>query len=478
MMDRDTFSIGAEDILGYFYDISQIPRQSGNNKAISDYLMGFAASLNLQARGDEAGNVVICKPAQEGYEHAVPVIIQAHYDMVCGKEAGCIHDFYGPLKLCREGDRVFADRTTLGADDGIGVAAAMALLAGDAPHPPLEAVFTSSEETDMAGARGLDVGKLNGKLLLCMDSHALLCCGAGEVEAEVCLKKQVQTIESGCICRKIRIAGLRGGHTGSNAMEEPGSAITLLNRILLRLRKNIEFHIVEISGGSGSSSFSREAGCIICYEAILDSMVTSLIGEMKNIFCAEYSNREPGLRLEGRVIEAGEQCFTMDTGSRLIQLLTLLPEGICSLNHTFPGSMESCASCGVIVTNESDISLTILIRSTCASRKYQILSKIELLCDIIGAQLKICHDLPQWNWHVSEPIMKLAREIYWEKEPEVAQGTLECGVFQEKNRGLSILGTGIPYYYQHSPSEYMLVSEVRKYWDKLQMFLCELKNIS
>ena len=398
--------------------------------------------------------------------------------MVCEKEAGCTHDFHGPLKLCREGDRIFADRTTLGADDGIGVAAAMALLAGDAPHPPLEAVFTSSEETDMAGARGLDVGKLNGKLLLCMDSHALLCCGSGELEAEVRLKKKLQAMEPGCICREIRIAGLRGGHTGSDAMEEPGSAIALLNRILLRLQKNLEFHIVEISGGSGSSSFSREAGCTICYEAVLDSMVASLIGEMENIFCMEYSGREPGLRLEGRIAGAGRQCFTMDTGRRLIQLLTLLPEGICSLNHTFPGLMESCANCGVIAVNDADISLTLLIRSTCASRKYQILSKIEVLCGIIGAELKICHDLPQWDWHVSEPVMKLAKEIYWEKEPEVAQGTLECGVFQKKNKELSILGTGIPYHYQHSPSEYMLVSEVRKYWDKLQMFLSGLKNIS
>lgn len=477
MMDRKTFSSGAEDILGYFYDISQIPRQPGNNEAISEYLMGFASSLNLPARKDEAGNVVIYKLAKKGYEDVVPVIIQAHYDMVCEKEEGCLHDFNDPLKLCREGDKIFADRTTLGADDGIGVAAAMALLAGDAPHPALEVVFTSSEETDMAGARGLDVKKLNGKLLLCMDSHALLCCGSGELEAEVCLKKQIQIMGNGYICREIRISGLRGGHTGTNAMEEPGNAITLLNQILLRLRKNIEFCIVEISGGSNSSSFPRESGCIICYDAVWDSMVISQIDEMESVFYSEYENREPGLRLDRKIVEERVKCFTQDTGDRLIQLLTLLPEGISSLNHTFPGAMESSASCGVIVTNDRDISLTILIRSTCASRKYRLLDKIALLCDMTGAQLRVCHDLPQWDLQVSEPVMSLAKKIYWEREPEVAPGTLECGIFQEKKNDLSILGIGIPYYYQHSPSEYMLVSEVKQYWDKLQLFLCQLKNI-
>ena len=478
MMNRKTFSVGAEDILGFFYDISRIPRQSGNNKAISDYLMRFAARLNLPARRDEAGNVVICKPAQEGYEDTVPVIIQAHYDMVCEKEAGCTHDFYGPLKLCREGDRIFADRTSLGADNGIGVAAILALLAGDAPHPALEAVFTSSEETDMAGARGLDVEKLEGKLLLSMDSHALLCCGAGELEVEVRLKKQMQAILNGYICREIKISGLRGGHTGSNAMEEPGNAITLLNRILLRLRKTMDFDIVEISGGSSPSSFPREAGCIICYEAVMDGMATFLIDKMKSVFCEEYGDREPGLRLDRNVAAAKENCLTRDVGSRLIQFLTLLPEGICSLNHMFPGTMESCAGCGVILTNDEDISLSILIRSTCASRKYQIFDEITLLCEMTGAQLRICHDLPQWDWHVSEPVMKLAKEIYWEKEPEMSQGTLECGIFQEKNRELSILGTGIPYYYQHSPSEYILVGDIRRYWSKLQSFLRQLKDIS
>ena len=477
-MDRNTFSAGAEDILGYFYDISQLPRQSGNNEQISNYLLDFAKHLNLSAHRDAFGNVIIYKCAQKGYEKAIPVIIQAHYDMVCEKEENSLHDFNNPLELCRDGDRLYANGTTLGADDGIGVASVLALLAGEHLHPALEAVFTSSEETDMAGARGLDPGLLKGELLLCMDSHALLCCGSGELEIEITIKKQTQSAKDNSIFRQIKVYGLQGGHTGSMAMEEPGSAIALLNRLLLQIYKKVAFYILSVSGGNGSSSaFAREACCTICYDASCDSKVIKIISEMSAIFRSEYSIRAPDLQVSFDIANKRSICFSETTTVKLLQIISLLPEGICSLNHIYKGAMESCVNCGVIESRKSDLRITVLIRSTCASKKYELLDKIELLCKIAGVNYKICHDIPQWDQHVLTEVLQLAKDIYYERAPEISQGTLECGVFQEKKKNLSILGMGVPYYCQHSPSEYMLVSEVKQYWNKLRIFLSQLKDI-
>lgn len=475
-MERTQFSDGAKEVLGYFYDISQIPRQSGNNGQISAYLKAFAESLGLKAQVDSAGNVLVSKPASPGCASAMPVILEAHYDMVCQKTPESCHDFSMPLELCRDGDRIFAKDTTLGADNGLGIAAIMAVLAGDMPHPPLEAVFTSSEETDMAGARGLDMGSLQGKLLLTLDSRALLCCGSGELELHLALPKEMEETPPGTVCRRLEISGLRGGHTGTNAMEEPGNAIMLLARTLRNLQKiGVEFYLAEIHGGSGSpSAFAREASCVLCLQPPQVEMAEKLTKSLKKMFADELRGRSDQVMVSLSAMDKPDRCFSRETTCRLIQLLTVMPDGVCSLSHTFPGTMESGVNCGVIESREDNVSLLVLIRSTRSSKKYALLDKVSALCALTGTSWHICHDLPQWDRNVPDEILNIAREIYHEGEPWISPGTLECGVFQTGKPELYFLGVGLPYYYQHSPSEYALVSEIALYWDKLKAFLALL----
>lgn len=477
-MDRSQFSAGAEEVLGYFYDISQIPRQSGNNDRMSDYLRKFGKDLGLPTSVDSAGNVMITKPASPGCEGAIPVTLEAHYDMVCEKAPDSRHDFQLPLELRRDGDRIFAEGTTLGADNGLGMAAIMAVLAGNMPHPPLEAIFTASEETDMAGARGLDISRLAGKLLLTLDSRALLCCGAGELEMEITLP--VKTVEPPLDSRycRLEVSGLRGGHTGSNAMDEPGNAIILLSRVLLEFKKaGVSFLLGGMRGGSGSpSAFAREARCILCLRPTQVQTAEKIASSLQTVFAQELRGRSDGIKVSLTTADPAETCFSSETAERLLRLLSLLPDGICTINHDFPGAMESSANCGFISTGAEEISLLVLIRSTCGSRKYVLMDKINILCSLTGAAWRICHDLPQWDQNVPQDILNIAREIYYEQEPQVSQGTLECGVFQAGRPDLYLLGVGLPYYYQHSPAEYALVSETALYWDKLKTFLAALSK--
>lgn len=476
-MKRSEFAKGAEDILGCFYDLSQIPRQPHQCEAVTAFLLDYAAGLGLTAYRDAADNVVITKKATPGCENAAPVILAAHTDMVCETEQGCDHDFDGPLSLCREGDKLYAKGTTLGADDGIGVAAAMAILAGNGPHPPIEAVFTANEETTMSGAWGLDMSRLSGELLISLDSHAVLTCGSGEVEVEMSFPKLLQPAPEGVVFRSIQVLGLRGGHTGSDAMEEPGNAIMLLNRLLLRLAKTVDYKIADIQGGAGSSSaFARQAGCVIVYQPESDAPVTDIIHQCQEEFRAELEGRAPDLSVTNTAAERQSRVFSRETQNTLLRLLALLPDGICSLNHRYAGVMESCANCGVLEADGKEIRLTALVRSTRAGKKYQLLDKITLLCEVLGVSCTICHDIPQWDERVTEPLKALVRRVYKGKPFEIAQGTLECGIFQEKKPGLSILGLGIPYHHQHAPAEFMNVGEIQEYWLYLKQFLEELAH--
>ena len=473
-MDRAQFSAGAEAVLGRFYDISQIPRGSGNNAQISAYLQNFATSLGLESAVDSAGNVIVRKPAAAGCEAGVPVILEAHYDMVCERTPESRHDFSGPLELCRAGDKIFADGTTLGADNGLGVAAIMAVLAGDLPHPPLEAVFTSSEETDMAGARCLDMRKLKGKLLLTLDSHALLSSGAGEMDADLTLPMRKELLSGDADGVRLCVSGLRGGHSGANAMDEPGNAIMLLARTLRQLEKTTAFSLADLSGGTQTSSaFARQASAVLAIRRGQLQNAAAAAEKMQEQFNNELQGRCEGVTISVLPCAAPETVFCAQSTKRLMDLLTLLPDGVHTRNHEYSGAMESSCNCGVVKMENTCARVNVLVRTTCESRREELLEKLRVLAELLGAELTIRHILPAWQTRIDPPILRLAKEIY-EMEPELTPATLECGVFQSKKPELDLLGVGIPYYYQHSPAEYALVSETATSWKKLLRFLAAL----
>lgn len=463
------------EVFRYFSMISEIPRRSGDMRRISDFLLAFGRDLGLESRQDGALNVIIEKSASPGYEGEDPLILQAHMDMVCEQNQGAGHDFASdPIELVRDGDRIRAKGTSLGADNGLGAAFIMAVLADDSlPHPAIEAVFTADEETDMAGAWALDLGALRGKTLVNLDAPAVTICGSGELEVAMRFVPELIPVRRGWKFCSIAVNGLSGGHTGQDATKERGNAITLLHRILLGMEKQMEFQVVALWGGAGmSSAFAREAHCTVAVPPENMEFLVDLVEESEKIFRRELHRKDPRVRVKCVPNIPGAMKGLNDTAYRkLSRLLTLLPDGVVSRNFEFDGAMESCSNVGVLELHKDELLVTILIRSTSAARKYYLYDKVVALCDLLGIFHSVTRDIPNWERRADDALVEKLRAVYPDRTPGIAQGTLECGIFGEKNPKLSMVALGAPYYSPHSPGEWFSLSETRVFWEGLLLFL-------
>lgn len=467
----------------HFADISVIPRGSGvpsNQRGISNYIFSFVEGLGLDSYQDDHLNVVARKPASKGYEDEPPVMIQAHLDMVCEKELYTNHDFKrDPIRLIREGDTIMADGTTLGADDGIGVAFIMSILEDqNLKHPEIEAVFTTDEETDMGGAFNLDYSRIKSKLILNLDAEAIGVCGSGELELEMNLQiKREPVMKKSELCR-IKIAGLKGGHSGMNSMDERGNAILILTRLILALQNKVDFRLADIAGGQGmSSAFARNSTCVISYPATARDDVTRILEEEFTVIKKELERRDPAVKMDMVFeVEVYDEVIDKKSQDRLLDLLTILPDGLFSLNREFPGAMESTTNIGVIETQDNIVFVTMLIRSFLPGKKYFLLRKAVRLCELLGVDHSIGRDLPHWEYSVSEKLMKILNDVYPDTEFHASQGTLEAGIFNMNIPDSTVISLGSPYYDAHSPSEYLSIAETEDYWDMLINFLERLKN--
>ncbi|MCR3955036.1 MAG: beta-Ala-His dipeptidase [Gudongella sp.] len=467
----------------HFADISVIPRGSGvpdNQKGISNYVFSFIKGLGLEVYQDDHLNVVARKPASEGYEDEPTVMLQAHLDMICEKELYTSHDFKkDPIRLIREGDTIMADGTTLGADDGIGVAFIMSILEDNSlKHPDIEAVFTTDEETDMGGAFNLDYSKIKSRLILNLDTEAIGVCGSGELELEMTLPIKREPVRKKSELCRIKIAGLKGGHSGMNSMDERGNAILILTRLLLAMQNRVDFRLADITGGQGmSSAFARNSTCVISYPSAHREDVTRILEDEFAVVKKELERRDPGVKMDLIYeVEVYDQVIDGDTQDKLLDLLTILPDGLFSLNREFPGAMESTSNIGVIETREDEIFVTILIRSFLPGKKYFLLRKAVRLCELLGISHKIGRDLPHWEYSVSEKLMKILNDVYPDTEFHASQGTLESGIFNMNIPDSTVISLGSPYYEAHSPSEYLSIAETEDYWDMLIGFLERLKD--
>jgi len=463
------------EVFKYFAMLSEIPRRSGDQRRVSDFLLEFGRSLGLQLRRDDALNVVIEKSASGGYEAREPLILQAHMDMVCEKRAGVAHDFVkDPIRLLRDGDAIRADGTSLGADNGVGVAFIMALLAdAAAKHPPLEAVFTTDEETDMAGAWALDLERLNGRTLINLDTAAVTVCGAGELEVEMRFAVDFEPIRADSVFRTVVVGGLHGGHSGQDATKERGNAVVLLHRILRRIDGKTPFQLVSIQGGAGmSSAFARDARAVLALPPGGADAAAAAVEQCGEVFREELRLKDPDVRVEF-VSERGrpERAFGEESYHKLSRLLALLPDGVASRNFDFENAMESCSNVGVVETEQDGVFSTILIRSVGEAKKYLLYEKVIMLCDLLGVSHTIARDIPHWKNSVDEALLAKATKCYPDRKPGISQGTLECGIFLKKRPDLSVIALGSPYYYPHSPNEYFSIGETGEYWRRLKRFL-------
>lgn len=472
-------------VFEYFEEISNIPRGSGNEKAISDYLLNFGRSLGLESIQDEALNIIIKKPGTHGYENAPTVIIQGHIDMVCEKNNGVDHDFEkDPLKLRIVDDYIYATDTTLGADNGIAVAYAMALLSSnDIPHPPLEVLLTTDEETGMSGAMAIKKEHINGKILINLDNEEegyLLVSCAGGIRSKATINVDYQGINNKKLF-KINISGLKGGHSGMDIIKERGNSNKILGRVLKGLSSEVKFNLVSLNGGSKNNAIPREAEALISIDINDESKVINIVNNWSTIISNELRTQDPGLKIE--VSSANNEInkeFTDECTKKVIDLLYLYPNGINTKSVEIDGLVESSTNLGVLSTNEGIVEFDSAIRSSVPSLKEEIVLRSKTIVELLGGEFSTTSDYPAWEYNPNSQIREICQKVHKEmygKEAEIVaiHAGVECGLFNEKLGDLDMISFGPNLYDVHTPDEHMSISSVRNCYEYLKAILKEIK---
>lgn len=472
-------------VFDFFEKISDIPRGSGNEKAISDYLLKFGKELGLETIQDEALNIIIKKPASKGYENAPTVIIQGHMDMVCEKNNGTDHDFEkDPLKLRIVDDYIYATDTTLGADNGIAVAYGMALLAdNNIPHPALEILITTDEETGMSGAMAICKDNLDGKLLINLDNEEegellVSCAGGVRTNSSVKIEWQDKTNKNDLA---INISGLKGGHSGMDIIKERGNSNKILGRILKALSEEVEFNIVKINGGSKNNAIPREAEVIISVDASNVNKVTSIVNDLTAVFSNELKSQDPELKIsvnKSTVNETKE--FNKATTEKVINLLYLYPNGVNTRSTEIDGLVESSTNLGVLSTGEDYVEFDSAVRSSVPSLKKEIELRIKTITEILGAEFSSKSDYPGWEYDPNSKMREICQKVYKDmsgKEAKIVaiHAGVECGLFNEKLGNLDMISFGPNLYDVHTPQEHMSITSVKNTWNYLLKVLAEIK---
>ena len=474
-----------EGVFKFFEAISEIPRGSGDEKRVSDYLARFAVERNLFYHRDETLNVLIKKPGSAGFETSPPVMLQGHMDMVCEKNSGTAHDFLNdPIKLIKEGDLIKADGTTLGADNGIACAIMLALLDSDkTAHPPLEAVFTTNEEIGLEGAAAFDAGKLSATRMINLDGgregiFTVSC--AGGIKTSVTFEAEKTPAPDGSVFLRIDIKGLSGGHSGSEIHLGKANANVLMGRLLCGLYDKYGVSLAEIGGGMKDNAIPRESYAVIAVRGSDAAGVENEILSFEKIFKDEYSNTDPSLGAACARVPQARAVFPDETGRNVAAAILLTPNGVLAMDKNIAGLVETSSNLGVITTEGSKIILTNALRSSVPSRKKLTEAKIFALAGRLGAKAESASDYPSWAYDENSELRKIFVETYtglYGKEPIVRglHAGLECGVFGGKMPGLDMIACGPDAYGAHTPDESLSISSTARFWEFIVEVLGRLK---
>ncbi len=464
--------LSPEGVFRFFEELTGIPRCSGDEKRVSQYLVAFAEERKLEVFQDEALNVVIKKPGTSGYEKAPAVIIQGHMDMVCEKAKGASHDFSkDPLTLKIDGDFVRAEGTTLGADNGIGVAYGLALLdSTDVPHPPIELLITTSEETGMNGAHALKADHLTGKTLLNIDAEeegVLYVSCAGGVDVVCTFDTAWADTTSSAL--RVEISGLKGGHSGMEIVRQRANAIKLLGRVLAEARAAGEFAIADLSGGSKSNAIAREAQVTITGDSAvlerIESIVTRFAGDLK----AEFATADPDIEIVAVRADSVSRQLDATSTERIIDFLSIAPHGVQSMSMDLEGLVESSLNLGVLAQSGESISLTVSVRSSVDSIKEDIAGRLEALASLVGATSARTGDYPGWKYEEDSLVRELCVGAYKEVSGQDARiqaihAGLECGLLKQKLPETDMISFGPNLYNVHTPDEHLSIGSVANTW--------------
>jgi dipeptidase D len=459
-----------------FEAMNQIPRCSGDEQRISDWLSAFGRQLGLETIQEPCGNIIIKKPASAGYENEVAVILQGHMDMVCVKADGSLHDFTkDPVRLKIVGDFLMAEETSLGADNGIAVAMALAVLEDQSlEHPPLEVLITVAEETGMDGAVELDPSHLSGKTLINIDSEeegVMLASCAGGVKAKVSLPIVWENREEASIAAELRIEGLLGGHSGVEIDKGRANAIVLMGRVLRDLL-GMGVQISQLEGGEKMNAIAKWAAVTLMYDPKWETEVSKTIHAWEMRFKNEFCLVEPNLKLTLKPLEETEKCalvFSSETAELAAGLIRMIPNGIQSMSAGITGLVESSNNMGVLSTEPNHVVIDCAIRSSVRSLKAEIIDRILIACTWADAELLLKSDYPEWSYAPESKMRDAMSETYkalYGKEMKISaiHAGLECGILKEKLGAIDFVSIGPNLHDVHTPGESLeMASTARLY---------------
>ncbi len=473
-------------VFAYFEEISRIPHGSGNTKAISDYLKGFAAERGLKVRQEACGNIIIYKEATKGYEASPAVCLQGHMDMVCEKASDSRHDFKNdPLPIAVMDDEVFSRSTTLGADDGIALAMTMAILDSDEyEHPPIEAVFTVDEEIGMEGAKQLDYSALSSRRVINLDSEDegiffISCAGGlhGNISLDVSYKRH-KGIEYDIV-----ISGLKGGHSGEMIDKYNANAIVIMGRFLRFIQSRMKLRIIELSGGLMDNAIPREAACHIHVSKENATIFDDTVAEFEQIIKNEYRANEDNLMIYCENLgETEKQVLRSESTKKLIYLLRAVPDGVIKMCRTKgqEGLPETSLNFGIMRLDDDRFTLEASLRSSISTEKYALSDKLRLIAEAVGADYSEKGDYPAWEYNDDSELLPILTRIYEEQygSSPVVRGIhagLECGVIYHALKPADIVSFGPTIKDAHTPKETVSIESVQRTFRLLTSFLKELK---
>lgn len=473
-----------QPVWNWFSQLCSIPHPSKHEEAIAQYIVDWATKKGLNVVRDAVGNVIIKKPATSGYESRKGVIMQAHLDMVPQKNNDKQHDFTtDPIKPYIDGDWVTADGTTLGADNGIGLCATLAVLDDNTvEHGPLEALFTVDEEAGMTGAFGVEPGYLDGDILLNTDSEdegeVYMGC-AGGVDANARFEIEFDQAPTGHTPLSLVIEGLKGGHSGVDINIGRGNANKLLTRVLFELASKHDIRLISIDGGSLRNALPREASAEILVPANNVEQFKTDVQAWSKTFKQELSATEPDLEIFVDPSDEVSQVFSLDFQTRLLAALYAAPHGVFRMSDEIEGIVETSNNVGVVKTRQKEVYVQCLIRSLMDSRRLDAQNTIGSIFSLAGATVDFTGAYPGWKPDTSSQIMGVIRDTYHELFGEtpkimVIHAGLECGLFKDAYPNWDMASYGPTIRFPHSPDEKVLIDTVERFW---QLTLAILKNI-
>ncbi|MFO7670671.1 MAG: aminoacyl-histidine dipeptidase [Bacteroidales bacterium] len=479
---QEISALQPKEVWVYFNQILAIPRISKREKQIVAFLEEFAREKGLSCQIDQVGNVLISKPATPGMESRKGMILQAHLDMVGEKHAGVNHDFTrDPILPVMEDGWVKAMGTTLGADDGIGIAAAMAILASDTIiHGPIECLFTIDEESGMTGALGLQPGFLKGSILLNLDSEdegeIFIGC-AGGIDSIAILKLKKKRTGRNKVALKVRVGGLKGGHSGDEIHMGLGNSIKILNRFLWNADRRFKTGLAHLEGGKARNAIPREAEAVIVVPQNEQELIQVYFHSFTEIVSSELAKVEPGFSMTIEKVEKPDFILRRKQQRKLYNTLYASPHGVIAMSPEIPDMVETSTNLASICCLDQDhLEILTSQRSSVESAKRDISDRMAALFNLLGASMKHSEGYPGWKPNMDSEILKISREVYLgifntEAKVKAIHAGLECGLFLQKYPELDMISFGPTIKGAHTPEERIRVDTVDKFWKFLLKLL-------